>query len=123
MASCFISNKCIAQSKSLYLCSVKLLTLILSVYFLALNVVPCSDADIVTDNQVTLAADNGVDQGHAFNDMCSPFCMCHCCHTHTVNFNMVTFELFQPLISQEELAHFESSGKDVFLDLLQPPRV
>ncbi|MUH36011.1 hypothetical protein D9O36_09175 [Zobellia amurskyensis] len=100
----------------------RLFAIILSVYFLALNVVPCSDADIVTDNQVTVAADNGVDHGHASSDLCSPFCMCHCCHTHTVNFTIFTFEPFQPLISQEELAHFDSLGKDIFLDLLQPPR-
>ncbi|WP_410543976.1 DUF6660 family protein [Zobellia sp. OII3] len=55
--------------------------------------------------------------------MCSPFCHCHCCHTHTVSFEIFSFEPFQPSIPQEELAHFDSLGKDISLDLLQPPKV
>ncbi|WP_289063379.1 DUF6660 family protein [uncultured Zobellia sp.] len=100
----------------------RLFAIILSVYFLALNVVPCSDEGSVTEDGVTVSVDNGMDHGHESGDLCSPFCMCHCCHTHTVNFEILTFEPFQSLISQEELAHFDSLGKDVVLDLLQPPR-
>ncbi|MDO6809484.1 hypothetical protein Q4603_12720 [Zobellia galactanivorans] len=101
----------------------KLLTFILSFYFLALNVVPCSDMEPLADGQVSVVADSGDGYGHALNDLCSPFCHCHCCHTHTVSFEIFSFEPFQPSIPQEELAHFDSLGKDISLDLLQPPRV
>ncbi|WP_262508240.1 DUF6660 family protein [Zobellia sp. OII3] len=37
----------------------KLLTFILSIYFLALNVVPCSDMEPLADGQVSVVADSG----------------------------------------------------------------
>ncbi|WP_194526197.1 DUF6660 family protein [Zobellia roscoffensis] len=100
----------------------KSLTLILSLYFLALNVMPCSDAEPVSGDEVAVISDSGDGHGHTDNDLCSPFCQCHCCHTHTVNFEIFSFEPFQPSISQQELVHFDSMGKDILYNLLQPPR-
>ncbi len=105
-----------------YLCKVKLITVILSIYFLALNIVPCSDAeDTKDDSQVVSGIDNNGDHDQTC-DLCSPFCQCHCCHCHTVHIEIVVFEPLGPIISRENFSHFDSTEKEFHLSLFQPPR-
>ncbi|PHQ29630.1 hypothetical protein CJ305_08815 [Leeuwenhoekiella nanhaiensis] len=101
----------------------KFLAIILSFYFLALNVVPCSDsANNEIDSQVVTVID--FDGEHDQDcELCSPFCQCHCCHVHTINFGLVAFETLQPAIPNEFFAHFDNLGKDIPHSLLQPPQV
>ncbi|RTE54227.1 hypothetical protein EHW67_03405 [Arenibacter aquaticus] len=101
----------------------KFLAIILSFYFLALNTVPCSDsANNESDSQVVTVID--FDGEHDQDcELCSPFCQCHCCHVHTINFGLVAFEPLQPAIPHEFFAHFDNLGKDIPLSLLQPPQV
>nr|WP_313781144.1 DUF6660 family protein [Allomuricauda sp.] len=109
--------------KTFYLCIVRFLAIILSTYFLALNVVPCSDAgNVAEDSQVVATVDFDGDHDQDC-ELCSPFCQCHCCHVHTIGFGLTTFEPFNPLISQDNFNHFDSIGKDISLSLLQPPQV
>ncbi|MEY8021416.1 DUF6660 family protein [Muriicola sp. E247] len=101
----------------------KLLATILSIYFLALNVLPCSDAGNVNDDsQVVITVDFDGDHDQDC-ELCSPFCQCHCCHAHTINFGLALFEPLQPLISQANFVHFDRAGKDISLSLFQPPQV
>ena len=109
--------------KSFYLCNVKLLAIILSIYCFALNIVPCSDVGNVTDDSQVVATmdfDGDHDQDC---ELCSPFCQCHCCHVHVISFGLATFEPLVPLIPQDNFNHFDSIGKDISLSLLQPPQV
>ncbi|MEE1976253.1 DUF6660 family protein [Maribacter cobaltidurans] len=100
----------------------KFLAIILSIYFLALNFVPCSDASAVEDGtQVVTVMDYDGEHGQDC-ELCSPFCQCHCCHSHTIDFRLAIFEPIQPVISLVNFAHFDSLGKDISLSLLQPPR-
>ncbi|MEO2052212.1 MAG: DUF6660 family protein [Allomuricauda sp.] len=101
----------------------KFFTVILSIYVLALNVVPCSDAGNVTEDSqgVYLVQFDGE---HSENcELCSPFCQCHCCHVHTIHFGIAKFELLQATIPQDNFAHFDSIGKDITFSLFQPPQV
>ena len=101
----------------------KLITLILSIYFLALNVVPCSDAgNVKDDSQVVTVIDFDGDHDQDC-DLCSPFCQCHCCHVHTIDFGIASFEPYKATISKEYFDHFDSLGKGISLSLLQPPQV
>ncbi|WP_081415677.1 MULTISPECIES: DUF6660 family protein [Aquimarina] len=101
----------------------KYFAFILSIYFLALNVVPCSDTGNITDDsQVVTMVDFDGDHDQDC-ELCSPFCQCHCCHVHTINFGLAVFKPLQPLISQDNFNHFDSVGKDISLSLLQPPQV
>jgi hypothetical protein len=102
---------------------VKYIAIILSIYFLALNVVPCSDTGKVKDDtQVVTVTD--FDSDHNIDcELCSPFCQCHCCHVHTIDFGIASFNPFQDTISKENFSHFDSLGKDIHLSLLQPPKV
>ncbi|WP_338150215.1 DUF6660 family protein [Eudoraea chungangensis] len=101
----------------------KFVAIILSIYFLALNVVPCSDAgNVKDDTQITSVSDFDGDHDQDC-ELCSPFCNCHCCHVHTISFGLTTFEPLQPLIPQDNFNHFDSIGKDISLSPLQPPQV
>tara|TARA_R110000751_G_scaffold146020_5_gene249569 strand:- start:679 stop:987 length:309 start_codon:yes stop_codon:yes gene_type:complete len=102
---------------------VKVVAIILSFYFLALNVVPCSDAtNSADDTQVVTVID--IDGDHDQDcELCSPFCQCHCCHSHTIDFGLAIFEPIEPTISHENFVHSDSLGKDITLSLFQPPQV
>ncbi|MEZ4809065.1 MAG: DUF6660 family protein [Allomuricauda sp.] len=101
----------------------KFLTIILTIYFLALNVVPCSDSGNASDDcQTVSVVDFDGDHGDDC-ELCSPFCQCHCCHVHTIHFGIAKFELLRATIPQDNFAHFDSIGKDITFSLFQPPQV
>lgn len=106
-----------------YICIVKILAIILSIYFLALNVVPCSDTGSVEkDFQVVSVVD--FDNSHGDEcELCSPFCNCHCCHVHTIDFGISEFEPLQTLIASQNFANVNNLGKDLIDSFFQPPRV
>lgn len=64
---------------------VKLLTLILSIYIIALACIPCTDATIVIDNAQT--AHHHTDNSDHSDDSCTPFCICSCCGALIYNFS------------------------------------
>ncbi|HEA22343.1 MAG TPA: hypothetical protein ENH87_15680 [Pricia antarctica] len=101
----------------------KIIALILSFYILALNALPCSDTRAGFDD-TRIEAAFGTDSGHdhgAF-DLCPPFCSCHCCHVHTIDFGATAFTPLPSPISKENFSHFEGVSDGVLLSLLQPPR-
>ncbi|SNZ01427.1 DUF6660 family protein [Flagellimonas pacifica] len=101
----------------------KYLAFILSIYFLALNLVPCSDTGKTNDDtQVVSVVDFDGDHDQDC-ELCSPFCNCHCCHVHTIDFKLVAFEPFQPTALHDNFSHFDSLGKDCSHSLFQPPQV
>lgn len=106
----------------------RMLAIILSVYFLGLNFVPCDDNGVTeNDNEVLVQLEQSTDAGeHQHNttgDSCSPFCQCHCCHVHVTQFNVANFQLLTPGISTKEFIHFNSFGQEITNQLLHPPRV
>jgi hypothetical protein len=64
----------------------------------------------------------GGNHDHGATDLCSPFCNCQCCHIHTIESSIISFEPLLPMNFQENFAHFDSFGKDISHSLLQPPR-
>ncbi|MDR6300266.1 DUF6660 family protein [Mesonia maritima] len=100
----------------------KLLTILFSFYFLGLAVIPCSDSDSQETDTVSVVSENNNHHSSAA-DLCTPFCQCHCCHVHMLNFAPISFEVLAPEISKEETLHFNNSGIDFSQELLQPPRV
>ena len=69
------------------------LSYIMSFYMLFLALYPCLDIEPAAqdDSQVVSISDSdlinptpGEDEGEHDEGHCSPFCMCHCCHTHVV---------------------------------------
>ena len=104
----------------------KNLSVLLALYFLSLTAVPCMDRDgEVKDNHEQTVSISQERSGHSHDhqdtaDGCSPFCLCHCCHTHV----FITHELalFSPIIPIE-FTDITPRFKDVdIFDFLIPPK-
>ncbi len=102
----------------------KFLVVILSLYFLALNIVPCCESEICDENyQVTTIV--GVDDEHDHNqdcELCSPFCQCQCCHVYTINLGLFEVSPLHPFLSYENASYRGNLGKEIPRSLLQPPQ-
>ncbi|MFZ0490372.1 MAG: DUF6660 family protein [Salegentibacter sp.] len=102
----------------------KIITLIISVYILTLQAFPCTDVDIFSDASHTeLKTASGNDHNHSNSDLCAPFCTCHCCHVHTIDFGAISFHPVNQEISATNTPYFDNSGDEVLRSFLDPPRV
>ncbi|MDT0647951.1 DUF6660 family protein [Zunongwangia sp. F260] len=104
----------------------KIAALILSFYFLGLNFLDCSDepqtssSDSEVSIEVYAESDNPQDSSE---DLCPPFCHCHCCHVHVVNLQSTEVSIFTPEILTLISTRLEAPEKDFSSSLLQPPRI
>lgn len=101
----------------------KFLSLIFSIYFLALAVMPCSD-EISVDMCQTVAEHNHYDQGHEEHaaDLCTPFCMCHCCGG--IAFNLQDVIQLAPLeYSTHENIYTSQFPAEISFSIWQPPKI
>jgi hypothetical protein len=107
---------------------VKIIAVILSFYVLGLNFLACNDdfSSLKTDTEITEVDFQDLDIDHTHDqqaDSCSPFCSCHCCHVHTINFNSPEFQPLVSNISSEIFTNFDGLSKEIPHSLLQPPQV
>jgi hypothetical protein len=60
---------------------VKLITVLFSIYIIALSCLPCADAGkaVVNDSKTFQSETHSATDEHT-DDACSPFCICNCCH-------------------------------------------
>ncbi|HEA23073.1 MAG TPA: hypothetical protein ENH87_19445 [Pricia antarctica] len=101
----------------------KTIAVILSLYFLALNFIPCNDGDMLSnESNIESIIATGGNHDHGATDLCSPFCNCHCCHVHTIESSIVAFEPIITMNFKKSFSHFDSLGKDNSRYFLQPPR-
>jgi hypothetical protein len=103
---------------------VKFIVLLLSFYILTLNVFPCTDGgevSVTSQTEVSQGAD--LNHGDLYQDLCAPFCTCHCCHVHTLEFPLADAAPFYREISSQLFLHFDSLGEEAISILLDPPRV
>ncbi|WP_363322671.1 DUF6660 family protein [uncultured Tenacibaculum sp.] len=100
----------------------KFFAIILSFYFLALQVVPCNDdANIVDDSQTISVVDFDGDHDQDC-EMCSPFCHCHCCHAHGISALNFFTDTEHQLIDGEITSKDMAIVQDVSFRFFQPPR-
>jgi hypothetical protein len=80
-----------------YVCSMKFLTFIMSIFILALSIVPCADVDASSLKEKskieTPVSENT--QHNNMSDGCGPFCSCNCC----VGFTKPEIFQINPLIT------------------------
>lgn len=100
----------------------KVLTIILSLYILTLNFIPCEDSTVQDPTDTAELVQSSVDD-HGHIDMCSPFCQCHCCHINATYYKIAEVKLPTQEISANLILHFNSLGKDISRSFLQPPRL
>ncbi|WP_339704507.1 DUF6660 family protein [uncultured Kriegella sp.] len=101
----------------------KFTAVILAFYILTLNLTPCEDGSVkegVVHDEMVQSVDDHHGQGNL--DLCSPFCICHCCHLHATYFSPADIYLVSNTITTKVFLHFDSLGKDIPNTILQPPR-
>ena len=107
----------------------KIIAVILSLYIFGLNLLACNDSDtsqVIADSEVTVVAAQNLDIDHSHDkvvDLCPPFCSCHCCHVHTVDFGSSNFKALIKEIPSKAFVHFDSSVEEPILSFLDPPKV
>ncbi|NER11836.1 hypothetical protein GWK08_00130 [Leptobacterium flavescens] len=104
----------------------KILAVILSFYFLGLNFMPCSDALENEKDATEFVSQTDADHDHDHDgdseELCSPFCQCHCCHAHVTS-DLKTYDIFNPLIPNVIISKFDNGGKEFLPSFFQPPRL
>lgn len=101
----------------------KFLTIILSLYIFALNLAPCADYDALGNDiktEVSQLVDN--DHQHQDSDLCSPFCICQCCHISTIPFDIPDLKLNTSFITTKNNFYQKGLEKDFTSSILQPPK-
>ncbi|WP_404818009.1 DUF6660 family protein [Reichenbachiella ulvae] len=73
----------------------------------------CSDQ--VASEQEVAITEHAADEGHSHgeSDDCSPFCICHCCHSHTV-FHSIHYSTG---IGLEPIVELQSNYRTLLSDL------
>ena len=101
----------------------KFIALILSIYILTLNLVPCEDS-VVIDNktQTEISQPAGDDHQHQDSDFCSPFCICQCCHINVIQYQFTDTKLEINNISTQDFFYLSGTEKDFATSILQPPQ-
>jgi len=99
----------------------KIMAFLLAFFLLGLAIVPC--ADNLPQSNIEQVSDSHSDHNHdADSDLCSPFCVCHCCHTHfVVNQSLFNGEYVAPYLMPES-NYIESAPSGFANSLLQPPQ-
>lgn len=102
----------------------KFLAFILSIYIFTLNLAPCEDYK-EPDNEVQTEISQAVgdDHQHQGLDLCSPFCICQCCHINAMHFKFINVKFNISYISTQDFFYLNGTEKDFATSILQPPRV
>ncbi len=101
----------------------KFLAVILSLYFLALNFVPCEDTHLdIDDIQIEISQNVDSNHDHDGSDQCSPLCECQCCHVHVIGFDLLQFRTHLGHIPTKIFSQDNDIIKDVVFPILQPPQ-
>lgn len=101
----------------------KLITFILSIYIFALNLAPCADY-VESNNDIKTEISQSLDDDHNHQnlDLCTPFCICQCCHINTTYFQFVDFNPDISYISTQDFFYLSGTEKDFNTSILQPPK-
>lgn len=106
-----------------YICIVKILGLIMSLFVLGLSLAPCQDEPDVYDIEISHQADTEDHGPDDAEDLCSPLCVCHCCHSHLV-FHISFFNNNEaPLPVSKVISYSDLATKGFIGSLFQPPQV
>lgn len=88
---------------------------------------PCSD-ELVSDaaqdeTHLVSAPHDQHEHDEAAGDFCTPFCHCHCCHSHATFFAMLEPSLPFAQFSEECAAYSFPAEPRFPSSIFQPPRV
>nr|WP_309840439.1 DUF6660 family protein [Chryseobacterium sp. SLBN-27] len=107
----------------------KILRLLLTFYFIALLIIPCSDVETLRvvghHNEISISTENS--QSSTDDGTCSPFCICNCSHVSVIAFKVEPL-LEIPLqvqfyFSKKILFHKNNIAYQVYDNIWQPPKI
>lgn len=112
-----------------YICSVKFLWLLFSIYLLSISVLPCTD-DIECHEKAstTYTSSNEPHQNHHHDtEQCTPFCSCSCCGVVTISHKLVYFDVVEKVgypLPSKTFSTYSSAYLQGFLsNIWHPPKV
>lgn len=97
---------------------------VFSTFIFALALMPCGDGENHShkaEAQTVIAQSHGDDAEH-HTDLCSPFCLCQCCHTNAVDFGEAFVALSTAKIQPLQSRYQRSFKGEFYTKILQPPR-
>ena len=107
----------------------KIVSFILSLILLGVTFVSCRDLAAaslpVQQAEVQLAQqDHDHNDTHSgTQDLCSPFCSCHCCHTHVVLKGDATIDWDVEEIPHKPSLHYSFYFPNPSFSIWQPPKI
>ena len=101
----------------------KSITVFLAIVILGLMTLPCTDT-VPSSSKATIAVSFLDSDGSAdFEiDFCSPFCSCHCCHTHLVT---DIADINEPIVYPYDLylSYYDKGILEPTFSIFQPPKI
>lgn len=105
----------------------KWITIILSVYLMALSNMPCADMEVNSAAHKTARFSSEDNHSHdKDNDLCSPFCACNCCGAQVLSYQTtVTFDfsVVNPIISIQLPNYNSVFASSFYGSIWQPPQI
>ncbi len=106
----------------------KFLTIIASIYFVALSCLPCSDVvEINFEKSSKELQSNHENHSHEKeNHLCSPFCICNCCGSQIINHFKITtiyFPIATLKISSQVPTYTSIFTSNFYGSIWQPPQI
>ena len=102
------------------------INIIMAVYIAFITCYPCSDKDICVDEDSTAQHEliiKAQEDSHQNLDLCSPFCICNCCHS-TINQPKFLSLVFPSLKMHEFNAVITFHNvQAIFYSIWQPPKL
>ncbi len=84
---------------------------------------PCADKAGVDSTEISLEYSE-FEQGHNDSaDLCSPLCICHCCHSHLLVQELLKDDLTHDFFSSETNLYSDPLKSGFLFSILQPPRI
>ena len=106
----------------------KLFSIIVSIYIIALSCLPCADIEVSSfAHNATKFTGNHEDHSHdKENDLCSPFCICSCCGTQIVSLlhiDTINFPIPSKGIKTKLPTYTYVFASNFFGSIWQPPQI
>ncbi|WP_026729550.1 DUF6660 family protein [Flavobacterium denitrificans] len=105
----------------------KWITVLLSIYLMALSNMPCADMEVNSAMHKTAQFSSETNHSHdKDNDLCSPFCACNCCGAQVLSYQTVAvfeFVTVHNLISIPLPSYNSVFASDFYGSIWQPPQI
>jgi len=112
------------RNRSLPLLGMRILAIVMAIWISVMSVMPCADAadNCAEETHLVAQAADEHDTGDTHTDLCSPFCVCHCCHSNSL---VTTFlaAFYQVAAAEIPDQYIAPVANTLSRDIFRPPKV